>query len=92
MDSARSLALIQKQPFYWTAFHIFDEPDAQWFMGRIIITNGEFWLNLREEDFAGYAGVLHPQIRLDERQLLEHFDAELGGTYFVYRPPLKANS
>jgi hypothetical protein len=51
MGFAWPLAMIQKRPFYWTAFRIFEEPDAQWFMGRTVLTNGEFWLNLRNEDF-----------------------------------------
>jgi hypothetical protein len=78
---------IEKRPFYWLLFRISDEKDADWFAGRIMLTGGQFWLMLQEHDVARLPTV-RPQTLLDETHLLERFDAELGGTYFVHRGPL----
>jgi hypothetical protein len=79
---------IEKKPFYWLLFRVSDDDDASWYAGRVIITGNQFWLMLRDQDLARIPSV-EPQTPLDEKRLLERFDDELGGTYFVYRGPLQ---
>jgi hypothetical protein len=79
---------IERKPFYWLVFRVADDEDADWYTGRAVFTNGEFWLMLRNQDLGRLPSV-RLQTRLDERRLLERFDTELGGTYFVHQGPLQ---
>jgi hypothetical protein len=83
------LGPIEKKSFYWLFFRVSDEEDVDWYAGRVMLINGEFWLTLRVQDLALLPAV-RPQTLLDETLLLERFDDELGGTYFVHRGPLRA--
>jgi hypothetical protein len=79
---------IEKKPFYWLFFRVSNDEDADWYAGRVIFTNGQFWLMLRDQDLNRLPSV-RPQTKLDENLLAEHFDNALGGTYFVHQGPLQ---
>jgi hypothetical protein len=79
---------IEKKPFYWLLFRIADDKDADWFAGRLIFVGEQPWLTLRDQDVELIPSV-RLQTKLDERRLLERFDDELGGTYFVHQGPLR---
>jgi hypothetical protein len=80
---------IEKQPFYWLLFRVSDDAEARWESGRVIITpERDFWLVLRHEDVVRLA-PLRAQLKLDETRLLERFDDELGGAYFVHHGPIQ---
>lgn len=79
---------IEKKAFYWLMFRLSDDDDADRFLGRVIIMNGEFWLMLRSEDLARLAHV-PPQLKLDETRLQERFRDDLGGLYFFHQGPLR---
>jgi hypothetical protein len=79
---------VEKKPFYWLFFRISDDKDADWHAGRAMLIDGQFWLTLRNQD-VGRLPSVRPQTRLDETRLLERFDEEIGGTYFVHRGPLQ---
>ena len=74
----------EHRPFYWVLFTVDDAPEAQLFAGRLIITNGEPWLNLREQDIPQIHPRVALQTKLDEAHLLECSGDDLG-IYYFYR-------
>ena len=78
---------MNKQAFYWTAFSVSDNPEADWFFGRVVITDGDYWLTIRLEDYPLLANVIQPQTKLDKNFLQECFAPKLG-EYFVYHRPV----